>query len=129
MFGEKNYEIGKKLDVCQCENTKLKCELKNRDKKICELCETNKKLICQINYVCSENADLNHKLRKTLSSLKCLSNKYKSLKKNAKSNVAINTIDVIHVIKTNAIVVMEIMTIAIVNNIQIQHHILNYHYY
>ncbi|AGD92580.1 hypothetical protein LBA_00662 [Megavirus lba] len=85
MFGEKNYEIGKKLDVCQCENTKLKCELKNRDKKICELCETNKKLICQINYVCSENADLNHKLRKTLSSLKCLSNKYKSLKKKCKS--------------------------------------------
>nr|WBF70631.1 hypothetical protein [Megavirus caiporensis] len=82
---KKIIKLEKKLNTCQCENTKIKCELKNRDKKICELCETNKKLTYQINFIHSENTDLSHKLRKTLSSLKCLSNKYKSLKKKCKN--------------------------------------------
>ncbi|BCS83319.1 hypothetical protein QLL95_gp0804 [Cotonvirus japonicus] len=73
--------INKKFIECKNKNDKFECSLKELQQKICILSEKNKFLICQNNKLYNENNELCTKLEKCSNSVKCVWEKYNSLKK------------------------------------------------
>jgi FtsZ-binding cell division protein ZapB/uncharacterized coiled-coil protein SlyX len=77
-------KLEEKLKKCEHENTKLECLVRELKEEIHKLNKKVKLLIHQNKELAHENADLKKQLGKTLTTLKCLCDKYNALKEKCK---------------------------------------------
>lgn len=76
------YNTKVKINKCDCENIKLECIIRELEEEIHRLAKKVKLLICQNKKLQEQDTDLKKQLGKTLTTLKCLCEKYNALKEN-----------------------------------------------
>ncbi len=78
------HNLKEKIKKCECENSKLECIIRELKEEIHRLKRKVDLLICQNKELQEENDDLKKQLGKTLTTLKCLCEKYNALKEKCK---------------------------------------------